>query len=320
MKRAARISPRLFALLGWAICTPTLEGHSPPPSLMLGAARASASSAAGAAGADAPHLPASWEGNLPGADGTVHWHLDLLPEQRYRLRRTHEGKPAPNSFDEIGRWTSAADGSRLDLYVAGEKRVQFRVEADGSLRKLDTGGNPTASGLSDRLERLPQPELIEPRLKSSGLFIYMADAGVITLCADGSRLPVAKEGDFRALEAAYLKARPALGEALLASVEGRIVSRPSMEESLPPRDTLVVERFISLSRHRSCGRAVPTTAGTDYMRERRRWDSGANLVCGFTGKLAAQRTGASGTGGGHARGTPARAEPIRGSQPRRHRS
>jgi hypothetical protein len=49
-----------------------------------------------------------------------------------------------------------------------------------------------------------------------------------------------------------MKARPAPGKALLASVEGRIATRPSMEESLPPRDTLVVERFISLSPQGSC--------------------------------------------------------------------
>jgi heat shock protein HslJ len=83
----------------------------------------------------------------------------------------------------------------------------------------------------------------------------MADAAVITLCADGSRMPVAMEGDFRALQAAYMKARPPFGKALLASVEGRIATRPNMEESLPPRDTLVVERFISLSPQGSCGPA-----------------------------------------------------------------
>lgn len=42
-------------------------------------------------------------------------------------------------------------------------------------------------------------------------------------------------------------------KALLASVEGRIATRPSMEESLPPQDTLVVERFIRLSPQGSCG-------------------------------------------------------------------
>jgi len=232
--RWLRRALRALALLAGPICTPALV-------------------AAGAAGADALHLPASWEGQLPGADGTVHWHLDLLPEQRYRLRRTYEGNP--NRFDEIGRWARTADSPRLDLYVGGKKRVQFLVEADGSLRKLDTAGKASASGPSERLERLPQPELIEPRLKISGLFIYMADAAVITLCADGSRLPVAMEGDFRALEAAYQKARPSPAKALLASVEGRIATRPSMEESLPPQDTLVVERFINVAPQGTCGRA-----------------------------------------------------------------
>ena len=244
---------RALALLAGTACTPALAGMLQGTALI--AAPVSESATAGTGSADALHLPGSWEGKLPGADGTVHWHLDLLPEQRYRLRRTYEDKPAPNRFDEIGRWARAADTPRLDLYVEGEKRVQFLVEADGSLRKLDTAGKPSASSLNDRLMRLPQAALIEPRLNVRGLFIYMADAAVITLCADGSRVPVAMEGDFRALQAAYMKARPAPGQALLASVEGRIAIRPSMEESLPPLDTLVVERFISLSPQGSCDRA-----------------------------------------------------------------
>ena len=265
---------RVLAPLTWAVCTPVLAGTlqgtalyrervALPPDAVFEAVLEDVSPAdapfpvpaGGATGADALPLPASWQGKLPGADGTVLWHLDLLPEQRYRLRRTYEGKPAPNRFDEIGRWKRPADSRRLDLYVAGEKRAQFLIEADGSLRKLDTAGKPITSDLSDRLERLPQPELIEPRLKISGLFIYMADAAVITLCADGSRLPVAMEGDFRALQAAYMNARPAPGKALLVSLDGRIAMRPSMEESLPPLDTLVVEHFISVSSQANCARA-----------------------------------------------------------------
>lgn len=274
--RSRRHALPALALLAGALCTPTLAGTL--RGLLLVYAPIGASPAADAAGTDALHLPASWEGKVPGADGTVLWHLDLLPEKRYRLRRTYEGKPAPNRFDEIGRWVRAADSPRLDLYVAGSKRVQFLVEADASLRKLNTAGKPIPSELNDRLERLPQAALIEPRLKISGLFIYMADAAVITLCADGSRLPVAMEGDFRALQAAYLKARPPFGRALLASVEGRIATRPSMEESLPPQDTLVVERFIRLSPQGSCGgnpgdRALRGAARTGNWcaSARRRW-------------------------------------------------
>jgi hypothetical protein len=68
------------------------------------------------------------------------------------------------------------------------------------------------------------------------------------------------EGDFRALQAAYMKARPGPGEALLVRIEGRIATRPSMEESFPPQDTLIVERFISVSPHGSCGGAPSNRA------------------------------------------------------------
>jgi copper homeostasis protein (lipoprotein) len=229
-------------------------------SIALALALAGASAAAAASpdqdqAGSAIEVPASWEGSLTGAEGTVRWHLDLLPEQRYRLRRTYEDNPTAKRFDEIGRWRRAPDTPRLELLAAGGKRIELTIEPDGSLRRVDADGNPTTSGPGGRLQRLPQPALIEPRVKTSGLFIYMADAAVITLCADGSRMPVAMAGGFRALQAAYQKARPAPGEALLARVEGRIVSRPSMEESLPPRDTLVVDRFISLSAHGSCGGA-----------------------------------------------------------------
>jgi copper homeostasis protein (lipoprotein) len=88
--------------------------------------------------------------------------------------------------------------------------------------------------------------------QQSGLFVYLADAASIELCADGRRVPVAMEGDFLALQSAYLKARREPGQALLATFEGRIASRPSAEPGQPPRDTLVVERFVSIRDARAC--------------------------------------------------------------------
>ena len=99
----------------------------------------------------------------------------------------------------------------------------------------------------------PQAALIEPRRMLTGMFVYMADAALITLCADGARLPVAMEADYKALEAAYLKERPQPGQALLASLEGRIAPRPSMEDNQPPRPSLVVERFINIWPRETCG-------------------------------------------------------------------
>jgi len=98
-----------------------------------------------------------------------------------------------------------------------------------------------------------RPPAPAPQLAFTGMFVYFADSAAITLCADNRRLPVAMEGDFRALEAAYLKQRTEPAQALLASVEGSIVPRPSMEAGQPPRPTLVVERFVGLWPRETCG-------------------------------------------------------------------
>jgi copper homeostasis protein (lipoprotein) len=235
---------------------PVLRGGDAPLRLLLVSAgpgrRPSPRTGLEAGGID---LPASYEGELPGASGgSVLWHLDLLPLGRYQLRTTYMDKPEPNRFDDIGRWRREPATGRLVLRGGRETPVAF-VPGDGghTLRKADTAGKPGASPHDDRLQRLPQPALIEPRLLLTGMFTYMADAAVITLCADSGRLPVAMEADYKALEAAYLKARQQPGQALLVSLEGLIAPRPSMEANRPPRLSLVVERFINIWPRESCG-------------------------------------------------------------------
>jgi copper homeostasis protein (lipoprotein) len=205
--------------------------------------------------ADRIDLPASYEGELPGASGrSALWHLDLLPLGRYQLRTTYKDKPEPNRFDDIGRWRREPDTGRLVLRGGRETPVAFMPGGGGrTLRKVDTAGKPVASSHDNRLQRLPRPALIEPRLVLTGMFTYMADAAGITLCADDGRLPVAMEADYKALEAAYLKERQQPGQALLMSLEGLIAPRPSMEANRPPRLSLVVERFINIWPRESCG-------------------------------------------------------------------
>jgi copper homeostasis protein (lipoprotein) len=235
---------------------PVLAGGDAPLRLLLVSAgagrRPSPRTGSATGGID---LPASYEGELPGASGgSVLWHLDLLPLGRYQLRTTYKDKPEPNHFDDIGRWRREPDTGRLVLRGGPETPVSF-MPGDGgrTLRKVDTAGKPVGSSHDDRLERLPQPALIEPRLVLTGMFTYMADAAVITLCADSGRLPVAMEADYKALEAAYLKERQQPGQALLVSLEGLIAPRPSMEANRPPRLSVVVERFINIWPRESCG-------------------------------------------------------------------
>jgi copper homeostasis protein (lipoprotein) len=235
---------------------PVFEGDDAPLRLLLVSAgavqRPSPPPGSKAGGID---LPASYEGELPGASGgSVLWHLDLLPLGRYQLRTTYKDQPEPNRFDDIGRWRREPDTGRLVLRGGRETPVAFMPDdGDRTLRKVDAAGATVASGHDDRLQRLPQPALIEPRLVLTGMFTYMADAAAITLCADDGRLPVAMEADYKALEAAYLKERQQPGQALLVSLEGLIAPRPSMEDGRPPWLNLVVERFINIWPRESCG-------------------------------------------------------------------
>jgi uncharacterized lipoprotein YbaY len=234
---------------------PVLDGGAAPLELLLVSAggRTSAASAEGLG-----PLPASFAGELPGASNPIAWHLDLLTDGRFQLRLTHVGRPEPNRFDDIGRWTRDASG-RIVLRGGREAPVFLKpVDGGAALRKLDMQGQPIESAHNDRLLRLPAPQLIEPRLLLTGMFTYMADAAGITLCVDGQRLPVAMEGDYKALEAAYRDAVPQPSQPLLVNLEGLIAPRPSMEEGRPPEATLVVERFIAVWPGKSCD-----TAATD---------------------------------------------------------
>ncbi len=208
-------------------------------------------------------LPASWRGELADAGGTTRWQVDLSSDRTYQFRQTLLNRPAPNSFDDIGRWQLESGSNRLVLRGGREAPLFFQPTDGGSaLRKLDLLGQPVTSGQSDRLQRLAAYAPIEPRLHLQGMFSYLADAASIRLCATGTQLPVAMEGDFRALERVYLKALPegAAGRPLLVNLEGLITSRPSMEAGRPPQRTLVVERFVGVHPGKGCPPQKPSAA------------------------------------------------------------
>jgi len=233
---------------------PVLDGRNAPLDLLLVSARGGRppGSATGSLG----KLPASFEGELPGAGNPVVWHVDLLPEGRFRMRLTHVGRPEPNRFDDIGRWLPER-GGRIVLRGQREALVYLApLDGGAALRKLDSAGKPIESAHNDRLARLPQFAPIEPRLPLTGMFSTLADAAGITLCADGQRIPVAMEGDYQALEAAYRSAASKPGQPLLASFDGLIAQRPSMEASQPPRATVVVERFANVWPRETCGNTL----------------------------------------------------------------
>jgi uncharacterized lipoprotein YbaY/heat shock protein HslJ len=116
--------------------------------------------------------------------------------------------------------------------------------------------------------------------RKTGMFLYMADAPGFTDCRTGERWPVAMEGEYKALERAFLDAPRQPGEALLAEVEGRVVARPNPDTGQPTA-TLVVERFIALRPGEACGaaRAGTPLEGTNWKLS---WIDGRPIVPGET--------------------------------------
>jgi len=206
-------------------------------------------------------LPASWRGDLAFAGGTSRWQVDLSADGSFQLRQTFLDRPAPNRFDDIGRWRIEPGSNRLVLRGGREAPLFFQpLDGGAALAKLDLQGEPIRSRQPERLQRLATPQPIDPRLHLAGMFSYFADVASIRLCATGAWLAVAMEADYLRLERAYLKARPEdpRGQPLLVKVEGLITNRPSLEEGNPPPRTLVVERFVGMHPGQGCPQPNPS--------------------------------------------------------------
>jgi heat shock protein HslJ len=127
---------------------------------------------------------------------------------------------------------------------------------------MDIAGNPIESDLPYELTSdgaLDPTDLAGVFLL--GMMTYQADAAVFEECLSGVRYPIAQEGDYLALERAYLDARSGPGAPLLVHVTGGLASRPTMEG--PDRTTLVVEGFNRVIPGESCQQHQSTASLTD---------------------------------------------------------
>ena len=85
-----------------------------------------------------------------------------------------------------------------------------------------------------------------------GMLTYFADAALIEDCMSGQTFPVAMDGDYLALETAYLADRSEPAAPLYVVLEGRIDLREGMEG--PPRETVMVDHFIRTRQGITCER------------------------------------------------------------------
>ena len=235
--------------------TPVLRGGASAPLALQLVAVGSGRPGWGGGQGPLGRLPASWRGELPNAGGSSRWQLDLAADGSYQLRQSWLNRPAPHTFDDIGRWRLEPAGQRLVLRGGREAPVFLQpLEGGAVLRKLDLEGQPIRSGHSDRLQRLALPQPIAPRLFLLGLFRLLPQGPTLQLCATGQRLPVALEGDYRRLEQAYGRVVPAgePGQPLLVTLEGQISPLPAAQPGQSSRRTLVVEAFRRALPGQSC--------------------------------------------------------------------
>lgn len=178
-------------------------------------------------------------------------HLDLWPDQAFHLLRT-TGDGGAEAF--AGRWH--ADGRNLALPLGDET---FTLEVRNAERLRPEGAPDDASG------DLVSSEALDPApisLRAAGMFTYYADAPTFVHCATGLMHPVAQDGDYLALERAYLEDQPGPAEPLFVTLETTIASRAQMEG--PDRLTVIVDAFDATWPGESCvgAAAAPRLTGT----------------------------------------------------------
>ena len=227
---------------------------------MAAAPAAEAAQAEPAIGAHGLRLPATFLGELPCADCPgVRYRLNLWPDQAFFLRRAWEGKDYRE--DRIGRW-SVDPARRVLTLDDGERRTDFQILGPTRLRPLDPDGAPVAPEGGHELAAAEAVEPIGVSLQLRGMVTYLADAARFTECLTGRDYPVAMEGDYAALEHAYLAAGTEPGSPLMASFDGAILDLPAAEgEDTEP--TVQVERFIGVWPGDSCERPAADASLTN---------------------------------------------------------
>lgn len=239
--------------LAYVAAEMVLEGYPPTsPEIDLLMVRPGIAPAAGVDSSNA----ASEEDDMIGAHGLVlpanfevmvkvdgreeHWRLALFSDQTFQLSRIFSSDGAETGRrDSLGRWDADTTADTIVLRDGAEMPLVVRRMGNGDLAVIDGTSDAPRDGTLSRSE--PTPLELEG-MTLAGMMTYMADAAVFEECVSGVTFPVAMEGDYLALESAYLTDRPAPGEPLYVMFDGGLAMREDMEG--PARQMVLVDRFL----------------------------------------------------------------------------
>jgi copper homeostasis protein (lipoprotein) len=228
--------------------------------IKVGDTSAEAREAPAAIGAHGLRLPASFTGDLPCDDcEALRYRLNLWPDQVYHLARTREGKGVRR--DSIGRWSVDPDAHVLEL--GGDDPIRLKILGPERLQLLSPDGKPVAAAEEHDLTAHDELRPIEPRLPMRGMLTYVADEARFTECLTGRDYPLVQDGDYEALEHAYLAAGAEAAGPIMASFDGAIMQMPAEDgEGTVPK--VLVHRFVGVWPGETCEREVtpPTLTNT----------------------------------------------------------
>jgi copper homeostasis protein (lipoprotein) len=128
--------------------------------------------------------------------------------------------------------------------------LQFQILGPGRLRLLAHDGTPVGSqeyALTAGEEFVP----FDPHLPLRGMLTYVADEARFTECLTGRDYPLVNDGDYAALEHAYLAAGAGPGGPIMASFDGGIIGA---DPDAGPQ--VMVDRFVGIWPGETCERAM----------------------------------------------------------------
>lgn len=200
-----------------------------------------------AAAASGLKLPASFNGDLPCSDcDRLRFRLNLWPDGVFHLRRSWKGKQMAR--DSIGRWWVDGGLHSVVLSGAGEE-MRLKILGPDRLRLTGEDGKGHVLTAAEKFEPF------EPRLPLRGMLTYVADEARFTECLTGRDYPLVADGDYLALEHAYLAAGAEAGGAIMASFDGAIVEAPG-EQGAATTPMVMVMRFVGVWPGETCERAM----------------------------------------------------------------
>jgi len=240
------------------------DGGGDTASDATGADESAATSDATVAGITAP---ATYRGaricaDCPGSEIT----LTLREDGLYFLRHIR-GNPAEDGERAwaSGRWMLDAGGHRLVLKSGDAAPMHLALIADGQLRILGPDGTPAPINDIEDLAANGEVEDFTEPMPLEGVYMYMADAGLMTLCSASRWFPVVQEDANAALERAYLRAQASPGAPVMVAFEGYVGKRPRMEGE-GTEDVVVVTRFDRIVPGEPCGKPADSPLENTYWR------------------------------------------------------